>query len=106
MSDALTDLARDDRRNGRLLTWIFRVADYLEGKVDIGTVQDAAVACDRVPRGYSDGRTNMGEYTAVVLAAARGDADAIQKLRGVVDPEHWAVRRYLAALRTKGGDDA
>lgn len=103
----MTDLMRDERRNGRLLTWVFRVADYLEGKGGIEAVHDAAAACDRVPRGYWHGITAMRQYTALVLAAARGDRDAIGKLRAVVDPEHWAVGRYLAALgeRERESDD-
>ena len=105
MSDALTDIARDERRNRNVYSWIFAVADFLEGKVELDCVESAALKCDAVPRGYWGSVTAMAEHTPTVKAAGESDRDAIEVLRQLIDPEHWAATRYLAALKGKEQSD-
>lgn len=63
MSDALTDIARDQRRAENHEDFCFVLADYLDEPTDEKKAElaDAAVRCDAVPRGYWGDRTKLAK---------------------------------------------
>lgn len=68
MSDALTDIARDERRAASYSAYLQSIVDWLEQPSDFRRtrVQNAALECDAVPRGYWSGTTslepNVGDF--------------------------------------------
>jgi hypothetical protein len=61
MSDALTDIARDETRSQQFEEFLHRVHDYLLKPHDLNraSAQEAAKAVDSIPRGYWGGQTDL-----------------------------------------------
>ena len=63
MSDALTDIARDERRAEKFSDFVETVIKYLGQNSDKNkkAVKDAAESCDNVPMGYWSGPTSLAK---------------------------------------------
>jgi len=64
MSDALTDIARDDRRAKAYRGYFGRLYDYLQesSKENYKKLEEAAKETDAVPRGYWGSPTNLEKW--------------------------------------------
>jgi hypothetical protein len=67
VSDALTDIARDERREEYFCDYIEKILSFLEGRATQESVVEAARTCDVVPRGYWGGKTSLAVNTSKLL---------------------------------------
>lgn len=67
MSDALTDIARDERRDKAIGEFVVELIGHLEKGTDIKRVVCAAKECDSVPRGYFGGQTQIAEGVVALI---------------------------------------
>lgn len=99
MSDALTDIARDDRRAREYGSYVEALLDHLEDKVEIGPVIEAAKRTDEVPRGYWGGRTDISTSVEERIGKLRsGDEREWARLLDMLSRDGtWAHHRYHRA---------
>src|SRR3989344_4422435 len=73
MSDALTDIERDRRRNGMISAYLEKLIIYLEkpSKNNYKALKDVARGADCIPRGYFNGRTSFEENLESLLSRLR-----------------------------------
>ena len=69
MSDALTDIARDQRRNRGFAAFISAILDFVKDPTEEArdTAMNLARSCDDVPRGYWGEKTNLTEQATKLL---------------------------------------
>lgn len=67
MSDALTDIARDQERALEFDRYIEAVLAFLQGQADTQAVIAAANRCDRVPNGYWGSQTTLADSVPNML---------------------------------------
>lgn len=87
MSDALTDINRDQTREKKVSDCLEKLCTYLEdpSKDNYETLKASAKSADSIPRGYYHGRTNLEEDLESLLSKLR-NGDEIE----------WA--RFLSAF--------
>jgi hypothetical protein len=76
MSDALTDIARDERRAREFERFAELVLEHLRGKATVDAVKIAATDVDGVPRGYWGGQTSFADKVEVMLQKLRENDEA------------------------------
>jgi hypothetical protein len=79
MSDALTDISRDEARSRAFSEYAAVLLDYVKDKATLKRVTEAAECVDGVPQGYWGSRTSFSE----------GAKDTAEKLKAG-DPATWA----------------
>ncbi len=69
MSDALTDIARDERRGRVFTSFLASVLDFLKDPTEErkNLAIQIAASCDDIPRGYWGGQTNLAKKAPELL---------------------------------------
>lgn len=86
MSDALTDIARDQRRGTLFEDYLANLANYLEkpNKKKYKVLKDSAELVDSVPRGYWGGSTSLSNGIGIYIKRLKeGDKTTWGKLLNV-----------------------
>lgn len=89
MSDAFTDIARDEDRAANYLDYLTKVAEYLNNstKENCERVKSAAQNTDSVKRGYWNGRTGLSSGLDELLERLKqGDKTEWARLLWTVEP--------------------
>jgi hypothetical protein len=99
MSDALTDIARDERRATKYHRYTEALLDHLEGKATVEQVVDAAKMTDDVPSGYWGDKTDLERDITGRLERLRdGDEGEWSKLLDLLSQQpSWRIDLYYRA---------
>lgn len=91
MSDALSDIARDERRSSRAADYLRSLLEFLQEPSDErrGIVVAMAANVDRVPRGYNGSKTNWSKDLSQRLdLLVAGDKNAWAKFLFSLSEQH------------------
>lgn len=101
MSDALTDIARDERRIEAIEAYLTALADWLENPDEerAAAVHQAATKADSIRRGYWYGPTNLSGGLEQRMAALKtGDKAAWDKLLWMIEDADTEPAERLRGL--------
>lgn len=99
MSDALTDLYRDQQRSSNFSNFHDILAKYLKGFVSIKAVEDAADAIDAIRGGYWSGQTNVADGVRQLVEGLKSGDRRIwlgllrQSYKGYFDPVYSELKK-------------
>jgi hypothetical protein len=102
VSDALSDIARDERRAAAYMDFLQALVDYVisPDNTHLTAIYTAADECDSIPRGYWGGRTDLGSRErcrelAEGLTAQKPEPWAW--LLNELSEDYWTGNRYTTA---------
>ena len=103
MSDALTDIARDQRRAEARRKWLIALGKYLLGRGTKKAVLEAAEACDSIPRGYWGRQTQLAKRTNKIIQKlkARDPETCLWFWEALHDSFYWfpTLEEYIEELK-------
>jgi len=97
MSDALNDIAADERRAKHYDDYVEALLDHIEGQASVEQVVQAARQTDGVSGGYWGGRTNLSMTVEDRIEKLRsGDEKEWSRLLEALSREPWSNRYHRA----------
>lgn len=105
MSDALTDIARDEKRARGYLDYLSKVVQYLKepSEENLREIKAAACETDSVKRGYQSGQTNLSSKLDTRLRALKnGDETEWARLLWSIEPDAELYDKLVEISPFKG----